>query len=85
MCRPTECALTTKALRGTIISGKEQLNKYAGVVELADTYDLGSYVARHAGSSPVARTKALKATAFGAYLFTFHYSLFTKKAFWALK
>ena len=26
------------------------------MVELADTYDLGSYVARHAGSSPVART-----------------------------
>ena len=32
--------------------------EYAGVVELADTYDLGSYVARHAGSSPVARTKS---------------------------
>ena len=31
--------------------------EYAGVVELADTYDLGSYVVRHAGSSPVARTK----------------------------
>ena len=30
--------------------------EYAGVVELADTYDLGSYVVRHAGSSPVART-----------------------------
>ena len=30
--------------------------QYAGVVELADTYDLGSYVVRHAGSSPVART-----------------------------
>ena len=29
---------------------------FADVVELADTYDLGSYVARHAGSSPVART-----------------------------
>ena len=26
-------------------------------MELADTYDLGSYVLRHAGSSPVARTK----------------------------
>ena len=32
--------------------------EYAGVVELADTYDLGSYVVRHAGSSPVARTTA---------------------------
>ena len=31
--------------------------EYAGVVELADTYDLGSYVVRHAGSSPVIRTK----------------------------
>ena len=30
--------------------------KYADVVELADTYDLGSYVVRHAGSSPVIRT-----------------------------
>ena len=30
---------------------------YADVVELADTYDLGSYVVRHAGSSPVIRTK----------------------------
>ena len=30
--------------------------EYAGVVELADTYDLGSYVVRHAGSSPVIRT-----------------------------
>ena len=29
----------------------------ADVVELADTYDLGSYVERHAGSSPVIRTK----------------------------
>ena len=33
--------------------------EYAGVVELADTYDLGSYVVRHAGSSPVARTKKM--------------------------
>ena len=32
------------------------VTEYAGVVELADTYDLGSYVERHAGSSPVART-----------------------------
>ena len=31
--------------------------EYADVVELADTYDLGSYVVRHAGSSPVIRTK----------------------------
>jgi len=37
------------------------------------------------GSNPAVRTKALKATAFGAYLFTFHYSLFTKNAFRALK
>lgn len=32
----------------------------AGVVELADTLDLGSNVERHAGSSPVARTKKPK-------------------------
>ena len=30
----------------------------AGVVELADTQDLGSCVARRAGSSPVTRTKS---------------------------
>ena len=29
---------------------------HASVVELVDTYDLGSYVERHAGSMPVART-----------------------------
>ena len=34
--------------------------EYAGVVELADTYDLGSYVVRHAGSSPVARTTKVR-------------------------
>ena len=33
------------------------ITEYADVVELADTYDLGSYVVRHAGSSPVIRTK----------------------------
>ena len=41
----------------------------AGVVELADTYDLGSYVERHAGSSPVARTR--KSTLRGAFLTKF--------------
>ena len=30
---------------------------FAGMVELADTYASGAYVARLAGSSPVARTK----------------------------
>lgn len=33
---------------------------FAGMVELADTYASGAYVARLAGSSPVARTKAFK-------------------------
>ena len=33
-----------------------KIEEYADVVELADTYDLGSYVVRHAGSSPVIRT-----------------------------
>lgn len=32
-------------------------SKYAGVVKLADTQDLGSCAARCAGSSPVTRTK----------------------------
>lgn len=31
--------------------------KYAGMVELADTQDLGSCAVRCAGSSPVIRTK----------------------------
>ena len=30
---------------------------YAGVVELVDSKDLGSFVERRAGSSPAARTK----------------------------
>ena len=42
--------------------------KYADVVELADTYDLGSYVARHAGSSPVIRTKNSKGVSFLEFL-----------------
>lgn len=44
--------------------------EYAGVVELADTYDLGSYVVRHAGSSPVART--ICATAFAVARIVFY-------------
>lgn len=32
-------------------------SKYAGVVKLADTQDLGSCAARCAGSSPVIRTR----------------------------
>lgn len=34
----------------------DSCTNYAGVVELADTHDLGSCVARHGGSSPLART-----------------------------
>ena len=43
--------------------------EYAGVVELADTYDLGSYVVRHAGSSPVARTKTKRQFSTAALFF----------------
>lgn len=41
---------------------KEKLENhvYAGVVELADTPDLGSGAGRRAGSSPVRRTKTVK-------------------------
>lgn len=34
----------------------KQKNKYAGMVKLADTLDLGSNAVRRAGSSPVTRT-----------------------------
>lgn len=37
---------------------------FAGMVELADTYASGAYVARLAGSSPVARTKLNKSEPF---------------------
>lgn len=32
------------------------IKQHAGMVELADTYDSGSYAHKHAGSSPVTRT-----------------------------
>ena len=41
----------------TFPQSNDRIHAYADVVELADTYDLGSYVVRHAGSSPVIRTK----------------------------
>ena len=47
-CAPPRIPLRVK-IRG--------VTEYADVVELADTYDLGSYVVRHAGSSPVIRTR----------------------------
>ena len=56
---PSEYPLTTKPPRDRIsklINGKTE---YADVVELADTLDLGSSAAKHAGSSPVIRTKVV--------------------------
>ena len=38
--------------------------EYAGVVELVDSKDLGSFVERRAGSSPAARTMASVLIAF---------------------
>ena len=46
-------------------------------MELADTYDLGSYVVRHAGSSPVARTMRVVITDFVMTTL-----LLDKKALW---
>ena len=60
-CTQDECqALFSRhqrTLTKIFLRGRIEQFKHAGVVELADTYDLGSYVVRHAGSSPVARTK----------------------------
>ena len=41
----------------------DKLASLAGVVELVDTPDLGSGVARRGGSSPSARTKAWQVSA----------------------
>ena len=39
---------------------------------MADTYDLGSYVERHAGSSPVARTSLGSHSGFTMTTFSFY-------------
>ncbi len=54
-------ALTRKHSHAKIAPIWLRKSEYADVVELADTLDLGSSAARHAGSSPVIRTIAIAA------------------------